>query len=230
MIPRRRRRDPRTLSIPCHRAPATPRRRHRCLRKYPDATPASDDTGSASPDVEPPIATSEGVSQGEPAVATGAPGAPAIAPPLVPAEPLAAAPSRSLKASQDALRGAVGAPWRAIPLVRLGTAEARSSMLTSVALLGSAPAERARSGGVAVADEEPPPRPVLAGPDSRSSPSTPDALACGGSSACAGGFAPSVLILFTALACLCALLFERLVVAFGSWRSESFVSLRERPG
>ena len=123
----------------------------------PEATPASDDTGSASPDVEPPIATSEGVSQGEPAVATGAPEAPAIAPPPVPAEPLAPAPSPSLKASQDVPRGASGAPWRAIPLVRLGTAEARSSTLPSVALLGSAPAERPRSGGMAVADEEPPP-------------------------------------------------------------------------
>ena len=198
--------------------------------EVPEATPVRDDTGPAPPDVEPPIAASEGASQAEPDVATAAPEAPAIAPPPLPAEPLAPATSAWLKASQDDRRVAVVALWRAIPLVRLGTAEARSSTPPSVALLGSAPPERPTIGGVAVADEEPPPRPVLAGTDLRGSPSTPDALACGGSSACAGGFAPSVLILFTALACLCTLLFERLVVACSSWRSESFVSLRERPG
>ena len=196
----------------------------------PEATPVADDTGSAPPVVESPIAASEGASQAEPADATAAPEAPAIAPPPVPAEPLAPAPSQLLKASQDDLRVPGGALWRAIPLVRLGTAEAQSPALPSVALLGSAPAPRPTSGVAAAAGEEPPPRPALAGPDSRGSPSTPDAFVCGSSSACAGGFPPSVLILFTALACLCTLLFERLVVAFSSWRSESFVSLRERPG
>ncbi len=46
--------------------------------EVPEATPVRDDTGSAPPDVEPPIAASEGASQAEPAVATAAPEAPAM--------------------------------------------------------------------------------------------------------------------------------------------------------
>jgi hypothetical protein len=60
-------------------------------------------------------------------------------------------------------------------------------------------------------------------------PHPPGGSVCGGASSCGSGFVV-MLPLIMGIVCLCALLFERLILAPALWRPTRFVSLRERPG
>jgi hypothetical protein len=60
-------------------------------------------------------------------------------------------------------------------------------------------------------------------------PHPPGGSVCGGVSSCGSAFFV-MLPLIMGIVCLCALLFERLILAPALWRPTRFVSLRERPG
>jgi hypothetical protein len=60
-------------------------------------------------------------------------------------------------------------------------------------------------------------------------PHPPGGSVCGGASSCGSGFVV-MLPLIMGIVCLCALLFERLILAPALWRPTRLVSLRERPG
>jgi hypothetical protein len=60
-------------------------------------------------------------------------------------------------------------------------------------------------------------------------PHPPGGAVCGGASSCAS-VSLVMLPLIMGIGCLCALLFERLILARALWRPTRFVSLRERPG
>ena len=60
-------------------------------------------------------------------------------------------------------------------------------------------------------------------------PQPPGGSVCGGASSC-GSASLVILPLAMGIVCLCALLFERLIMAPALWRPTRFVSLRERPG
>jgi hypothetical protein len=150
--------------------------------------------------------------------------APMVAAPAEPAEPHGRTSRPSPQASSVHVRAAVVKFLRTtIPLVRLRTATAARPALTSLAL--GVPPEPPASKAVATADEEPRPLPPFEGPGS---PKRPYPSGYGVSSPSGGGFPAGMAAVSALLAC--TLLFERLVVAFTSCQSESFVSLRERPG
>jgi hypothetical protein len=85
---------------------------------------------------------------------------------------------------------------------------------------------RAKSPGVASTEDS-----VEGAPPERAPrvPHPPGGAVCGGASSC-GSVSLVMLPLIMGIVCLCASLFERLILAPALWRPTRFVSLRERPG
>ena len=199
----------------------------------PEETPAMNiDAGLAGSDAEPPIAAGTGAPIGGRTDAPTAPPGPPLVAAIDPRPTPAALEAIAVRARPKAARNhrpstaPVTAPapraWRvAAPMPGPGQTPFTLPTSSRGGARGSRP----------VVTEQAQPAPSLPRSIPNSGwPTAADGSMCAASGSCGGSSGASGLMLLTIAMCICVLLFERLVPDATHWRSESFVSLRERPG
>jgi hypothetical protein len=149
-----------------------------------------------------------------------------VLPAVVPESPVGSRGAEP-KHSQ-AVTGVLAVAWRQPgPLVSGVTVHAWGAAVTWGAPAVSSPApSRAKSPAAASTED------AVEGVSPERAPRVPHppgGAVCGGASSCAS-VSLVMLPLMMGIGCLCALLFERLILAPALWRPTRFVSLRERPG